>query len=197
MLLSSSNRKYPPFQFLSYFSVVVCLRCFVTTNSVTYSIYIPGKSGTWCHYYCAVYDECKWSDTFCLENRIRAKLPEDIRPIKCMSDNFCRVCTIKHILSVIHYTICGDVCFQFSHFPCDYWENIYIYISDVWTITPCLGLGYEIMVCAVCRSIFLLRILTSNIRSREFCLQLTGHLEMICIIFSLLQMDGLITNIKQ
>ena len=27
MLLSSSNRKYPPFPLLSYFSVVVCLRC--------------------------------------------------------------------------------------------------------------------------------------------------------------------------
>ena len=27
MLLSSSNRKYPPFPSLSYFSVVVCLRC--------------------------------------------------------------------------------------------------------------------------------------------------------------------------
>ena len=26
MLLSSSNRKYPPFPLLSYFSVVVCLR---------------------------------------------------------------------------------------------------------------------------------------------------------------------------
>ena len=27
MLLSSSNRKYPPFSLFSYFSVVVCLRC--------------------------------------------------------------------------------------------------------------------------------------------------------------------------
>ena len=36
---------------------------------------------------------------------------------------------IKHILSVIHYithyTICGAVCFQFTHSPCDDWENIY------------------------------------------------------------------------
>ena len=32
---------------------------------------------------------------------------------------------IKHILSVIHYTICGAVCFQFTHFLCDDWENIY------------------------------------------------------------------------
>ena len=32
---------------------------------------------------------------------------------------------IKHILSVIQYTICGAVCFQFTHFPCDDWENIH------------------------------------------------------------------------
>ena len=32
---------------------------------------------------------------------------------------------IKHILSVIHYTICGAVHFQFTHFSCDDGENIY------------------------------------------------------------------------
>ena len=32
---------------------------------------------------------------------------------------------IKHILSVIHYTICGAVYFQFTHFSCDDWENIF------------------------------------------------------------------------
>ena len=35
------------------------------------------------------------------------------------------VSKIKHILSVIHYTICGAVCFQFTHYPCYDWENIY------------------------------------------------------------------------
>ena len=35
------------------------------------------------------------------------------------------VSKIRHILSVIHYTICGAVCFQFTHFPCDDWDNIY------------------------------------------------------------------------
>ena len=35
------------------------------------------------------------------------------------------MCKIKHILSVIHYTICGAVCFQFTHFPCGDWDNIY------------------------------------------------------------------------
>ena len=32
---------------------------FVTSYSVTYCIYIPGKLGFCSHYYCAVYDECK------------------------------------------------------------------------------------------------------------------------------------------
>ena len=74
------------------------------------------------------------------------------------------VSKIKHILSVIRYTICGAVCFQFTDFSCDGWENIYIYIyifcliiiikSEVWTSTHCLGLGHETMVSAVCLSIF-------------------------------------------
>ena len=35
------------------------------------------------------------------------------------------VSKIKHILSVIYYTICGAVCFQFIYFLCDDWDNIY------------------------------------------------------------------------
>ena len=68
---------------------------------------------------------------------------------------------IRSILSVVHYTIRVPVCFQFTHFPCDDWENIYILCliviikSEVWTITHCLGLGHETMVCAVSLSIFL------------------------------------------
>ena len=55
-----------------------------------------------------------------------ANFSEDIELIKCLSDIFCRVCKIKHVLSVIHYTICGAVCFQFTHYPRGDWENIYI-----------------------------------------------------------------------
>ena len=36
------------------------------------------------------------------------------------------VSKIKHIFSVIHCTIYGAVCFQFTHFPCDDWENIHL-----------------------------------------------------------------------
>ena len=66
---------------------------------------------------------------------------------------------ISHIISVIHYTIRGAVCFQFTNFPCDDWENIYTlsyyhHKSEVWTINHCLGLGHETMVCAVCLFVF-------------------------------------------
>ena len=32
---------------------------------------------------------------------------------------------IGHVLLAIQHTICRAVCFQFTHFPCDDWENIY------------------------------------------------------------------------
>ena len=82
----------------------------------------------------------------------------------------------EHILLVIHYSIYGAVCFQFSQFPRDGWENILFCLiiiikSEVWTIIHCLGLGHETMVCAVCLFIW--------VRSRNcgclvtwFCYQL-------------------------
>ena len=44
---------------------------FVTSYSVTYCIYIPGKLGFCSYHYFAVYDECKWSDTLWPADRIR------------------------------------------------------------------------------------------------------------------------------
>ena len=40
------------------------------------------------------------------------------------------VSKIKHIFSVIHCTLYGAVCFQFTHFPCDDWENIQFVLSS-------------------------------------------------------------------
>ena len=77
------------------------------------------------------YDECKKSDTFWLADRIClyitpshyhycANLSEDIEIIKCLSDIFVEcVSKIKHIHSVIRYTIYLAVCCQFTQFPCD------------------------------------------------------------------------------
>ena len=49
--------------------VIICFRgcvpdMFVTSYSVTYCIYVPGRPGICSHCYCVVYDECKYSDTF-------------------------------------------------------------------------------------------------------------------------------------
>ena len=44
---------------------------FVASYSVTYCIYIPEKPGFCFHYHCAIYDECKYSDTFWLADRVR------------------------------------------------------------------------------------------------------------------------------
>ena len=115
---------------------------FVTSYSVTYCIYVQEKPGICFHHSCAVYDECQWSDTFWLADCIRLIVQYTIS-----LSSFCKliwrhwtykmpvryiffecVNKIKHIFSVIHYTICGAVCFQFAHFPCNDWENIYIYI---------------------------------------------------------------------
>ena len=72
---------------------------------------------------------------------------EGIELIKCLSDIIRRVCKIKHILSAIHYTMCGAVCFQFTHFLYDDWDNTYF--------DNHLGLGHETMVCTVCLSILI------------------------------------------
>ena len=79
-----------------------------------------------------------------------------------LSSVWVRLSILSQLL-VMHYTICGAVCFQFTHFLCDDWENIYILCliiiikSEVWTNTHCWGLGYETMVCAVCLYIFLVK----------------------------------------
>ena len=56
-----------------------------------------------------------------------ANLSEGIELIKCLSDVFCRVCKIKYILFPLLSNISGAVCFQFTHFCCDGWENIYTF----------------------------------------------------------------------
>ena len=70
------------------------------------------------------------------------------------------VSKIKHILSIIHYTKYGAVCFH-SPISLVMIERIYILCliiiikSEVWTITHCLRSGHETMLSTVCLSIFL------------------------------------------
>ena len=90
-----------------------------------------------------------------------ANFPEDIGLIKCLSYIFCRVCEWDQAYSLSYplYNILGCV---FSDYPSLLWWLkkyilclIIIIKSTVLTITHCVRLGQEIMVCAVCLSIFL------------------------------------------
>ena len=103
MLLSSSNRKYQPFP-LSYFSVVVCLRCllhhilsliaytfrenrdfvFIIVVQFMMSANIRIRFGLQIVFVCLYITPSHYHHY--------AYLSADIELIKCLSDMFCRVC---------------------------------------------------------------------------------------------------------
>ena len=71
---------------------------FVTSYSVIYCTYIPAKVGFGFHLF--------------------AQFIVQIYFVECVNK-------IVHILSAIYYTIYGAVCFQFTPFPCDDWDNMH------------------------------------------------------------------------
>ena len=137
-MLSSSNRKYPPFPLLSFFSVVVCLRCllhqilsliaytfrenpefvFIIIVKFMMSANIRIRFGLQIVLVCLYSTPSHYHHCANLSEGIELINACQIYFVECVSK-------IKHILSVIHSTICGSVCFQFTHFPCD--ERIYLY----------------------------------------------------------------------
>ena len=147
---------------------------FVTSHSVTYCIYVPGKTGICFHYYCAVYDECKYSETFWLADRTRLfvqyttslsslckfiwrhwtyKMP--VRYI--LSSVWVRLSNLSP-LSIIQYMELYVFSWPISLVMIEWIYIICLIIiikSEVWTFTLCLGFGHETMVSAVCLSIFL------------------------------------------
>ena len=148
---------------------------FVTSYSVTYCIYVPGKPGKCFHYYCAVYNECKYSNTFWLADRTRLFVQYTISlSLLCnliwrhwtykmavrsiLSSVWVRL-SILSPLSIIQYVGLHVfslpiplVMIEITYMLC----LIIIIKSEVWTITHCLGLGHETLVSTVCLSIFLL-----------------------------------------
>ena len=137
MLLSWSNRKYPPFPLLSYCSVVVCLRCLLhhILSLIAYTfrknrefvfiiiVQFMMSANIRIRFGLQIILVCLYSTPSHYHHC--ANVSEGIEFTKCLSDIFGRVCKIKHILSVIHYIICGAVCFQFTHLSCDDWDDIY------------------------------------------------------------------------
>ena len=146
---------------------------FAASYSVTYCIYVPGKPGICFHYYCAVYDECKYSDTFWLADRTRLFLQYTISlsslrkliwrpwtykmPVRYILSSVWVRLSIFSPLSIIQYVglyvfnlPISLVMIRRPYILC----LIIIIKSEVWTVIHCLGLGHETMVSAVCLSIF-------------------------------------------
>ena len=78
---------------------------FVTSYSVTYCIYIPGKPGFCFHHYCAVYDECKYSDTFWLADRVYLFVHYTVS-LSSLCKLIWRHCTYKMPVRYILSSIC-------------------------------------------------------------------------------------------
>ena len=156
MLLSSSSWKYPPFPLLSYLFrscvpkillhyilLLIAYKFRENRKFVFIIVQFIMNAKSRIHFGLKLVLVC----LYIIPSHYHhcANLSEDIEFIKCLSDIFCRayVSKIKHSLSVIHYTICGAVCFQFqfTRFRWDDWENIYTLpyyhhqIIKVWTIT--------------------------------------------------------------
>ena len=180
-MLLSSNRKYPPFPLLPYLSVVVCLRCLLHHILSIYCIYVPGKPRICFYYYCAVYDECKYSDTLWLVDHTRLFVQYTISlsslskliwrhwtyemPVRYILSSVWVRLSILSQLSIVQYVgLCvfrlpiSLVMIEIIYILC----LIIIIKSEVWTITHCFGFGHQTMVCAVCLSIFLWQICSSS-----------------------------------
>ena len=127
-----------PFPLLSYFSVVVCLRCllhhilsliaytFRENREFVFVIIVQFIMSTNIRICLA----CRsYSFVSAVHHLIIIIVQTYLKALNLY--NACQiyfvecVSKIKHILFVIHYTICGAVCYQFTHFSCDDWENIY------------------------------------------------------------------------
>ena len=146
----------------------------VSSYSVTYSIYVPGKMGICFHYYCAVYDECKYSDTFWLADRTCLFVQYAISIsslVKLICMHWTYKMPVRYILSSV-WVILSTFCpFSIIQYVGLYVFSLPIYLvmiesicivcliiiikSAVWTTTHCLGLGHATMVSAACLSIFL------------------------------------------
>ena len=131
---------------------------FVTSYSVTYCIYVPGKLGICFHYYCAVYDECKYSGAFWLADHTRLFVQYTISlsslckliwrhwtykmPVRYILSSVWLRLSIFSPVSIIQYV--GLYVFSLP-ISLVMIERIYILCliiiikSDVWTITHCLG----------------------------------------------------------
>ena len=171
MLLSSSNRKYPPFPLFSYFSVVVCLRCllhhilslivytvrenreFVFISIVQFMMNASSRIRFGLQVV-FVYLYIKPSHYHHCANFIWGhwiyKMPVryNLSSVWVMISIFSQLSIIQYVGLCVFSLPNSFVMIERIYILC----LIIIIKSEVWTINHCFGLGHETMVCL---SIFL------------------------------------------
>ena len=158
---------------ISIAHVIIIMKSEVSIVFIFFRVVCLRKPAICFHYYCAVYDECKYSDSIWFADRTRLFVQYTISLSslnKLISRHWTYKIHVRYILSsvwvrlsifsplsIIQYV--GLYIFSL-HISLVMIERIHILCliiiikSEVWTITHCLGLGHETMVSAVCFSIF-------------------------------------------
>ena len=136
MLLSSSNRKYLPYPLLSYFSVVVCLRCLLhhILSLIAYTVrdnrgfvfiiieQFMMSSSSRMRFGLRIVSACLYITSSHYHHC--ATLSEDIEmPVRYILSSVWVRLSIFSQLSIIQYM--GPCVFMFINLPCDDWVNIY------------------------------------------------------------------------
>ena len=173
MLLSSSNRKYPPFPLFSYFSVVVCLR-YLLHHNLSLIVYTFRENrefvfisivqfmasansrirfGLQIVFVCLYITPSHYHHSANFIWRLWTyEMPVRYNLSSVWVSIFFQLSNIEYVGMCVFSLPISFVMIERIYILC----LIIIIKSEVWTITHCLGLGHETMVCAVCISIFLL-----------------------------------------
>ena len=173
LLSSSSNRKYPPFPLLSYFSVVVCLRClfhhiqllvaytfrenrefvfiiivqFMMSANSRIRFWLEDRVRLFVHYTISLSSLCKFIWRHWTYKMLVRYILSSVLSIL----QYVGLCVFSLLISLVMIEIIYIRCL------------VIIIKSEMWTITYCLALGQETMVCGVCLSIFWYIIMWSTV----------------------------------
>ena len=193
---SSSNWKYPPFPLFSHFSVVVCLRCLLhhILSRIVYTFresrefdfisivqFMTSANSrilfglqiafvclyiTPLHYHnCANFIWRHWT--------YKMPVRYNLSSVWVRLSIFSQLSIIQYMGLCVFSLPISFVMIERVIIHC----LIIIIKSEVWTITHCLGLGHETMVCAVCLSIFLCQFIGLVMRHKSSCNHVRRHAE--------------------
>ena len=133
MLLSSSNRKYPPFPLFSYFSVAMCLRSSANSRiRFGLQIVFVCLCSTLSHYHhCANFIWRLWT--------YKIPVRYNLSSVWVRLSIFSQLSNLQYVGLCVFSLPISFAMIERIYIPC----LIIIIKSEVGTITHCLGLGHE------------------------------------------------------